>query len=143
LLARNGQASKPIWNTETNWFSPKPFPSEDLAAAYLARSYILDWAAGVQRFYWYAWDNRGVQVLTTEEDNQSLKPAGRAYGIVYQWLVGARMDACNQDGTRTFNVPQSWHTQSITPLLGEPYGLTGAAASIGPAPVLLRPSVKP
>jgi len=166
LLARNGQASKPIWNTETNWFSPKPFPSEDLAAAYLARSYILDWAAGVQRFYWYAWDNRGVQVLTTEEDNQSLKPAGRAYGIVYQWLVGARMDACNQDanhtfvcqlnrdgsperivwnpdGTRTFNVPQSWHIQSITPLLGEPYGLTGAAASIGPAPVLLRPSVKP
>jgi hypothetical protein len=165
ILASNGQASKPIWNTEANWFSPKPFPSEELAAAYLARSYILDWAAGVQRFYWYAWDNRGVQVLTTGEDNRTLKPAGRAYGIVYQWLVGARMDTCNQDtnhtfvcqlnrdgtsewivwnpdGTRTFAVPQSWHIESIAPLLSEPHALTGAVSSVGQVPMLLRPFIK-
>jgi hypothetical protein len=163
ILASNGQASKPIWNTEANWFSPKPFPSEELAAAYLARSYILNWAAGVQRFYWYAWDNRAVLVATTEADNQTLKPAGRAYGIVYQWLVGARMDGCTQDanhtfvcqlnragspewivwnpdGTRVFDVPQSWQIKSVTPLLAEPYALEGAVSSVGPAPVLLRPS---
>jgi hypothetical protein len=163
IMASNGLGSKPIWNTEANWFSPKPFPSEELAAAYLARSYILNWAAGVRRFYWYAWDNRVVLVATTEENNQTLKPAGRAYGTVYHWLVGARMDGCNRDanhtfvcqltrdgslewivwnpdGARTFDVPQSWQIKSVTPLLAEPYALTGVVSSIGPVPVLLRPS---
>lgn len=165
ILASNGQAAKPIWNTEANWFSPKPFPSEELAAAYLARSYILNWAAGVQRFYWYAWDNRAVLVATTEEDNRTLTPAGRAYGRVYEWLVDARMEDCHQDarhtfvcrlsregsaewivwnpeGSLTFEIPPAWHIKSIVPLLDEPYAFKGAVSSIGTAPVLLRPSAK-
>jgi len=163
IMAGNGIGSKPIWNTEANWFSPKPFPSEELAAAYLARSYILNWAAGVERFYWYAWDNRVVLVKTTEENNQTLKPAGRAYGIVSEWLVGARMDSCkedrnhtfvcqltrdgslewivwNPDGARTFEAPRSWQIKTVTPLLATSDALKGAVTSIGPAPVLLKPS---
>jgi Glycosyl hydrolases family 39 len=160
IMAKNGLSSKPIWNTEANWFSPKPFPSEDLAAAYLARSYILNWAAGVQRFYWYAWDNRAVLVATTRQDNQTLTPAGRAYGTVYRWLVGARMDGCQQDanhsyvcqlnrdgapqwivwnpdGTRGFDIPAGWHITSITPLFDEPHALTSTVLGVGPSPVLL------
>jgi len=163
LMANNGQAAKPIWNTEANWFSPKPFPSEDSAAAYLARSYILNWAAGVQRLYWYAWDNHAVLVATTQQDSQTLTPAGRAYASVYQWLVGARMDGCQQDtnhtfvcqlhrdgspqwivwnpdGVRSFDLPASWHVGSITPLLDQSHALTGGTANIGPSPVLLTPS---
>ena len=163
IMLNSGQVAKPIWNTEANWFSPKPFPSEDLAAAYLARSYILNWAAGVQRLYWYAWDNRAVQIVTTQQDNRTLTPAGRAYGTVYQWLVGSRMESCQQDanhtfvcqldrggapqwivwnpdGAHTFDIPTSWHIASVTPLLDNSHPLTSAFTNIGPSPVLLTPS---
>jgi len=166
ILASNNLASKPIWNTESNWFSPKPFPSEDVAAGYLARAYILNWAAGIQRFYWFAWDNRAVLVKTTEDDNRTSTPAGNAYGVVYQWLVGAQMEACNQDanhtyvcqltragssawivwnpdGARTFDVPKSWHAGFVTPLLGQTQALTGSTTNIGPVPVLLKQSAQP
>jgi len=162
-MESNGQASKPIWNTEANWFRPKPFPSQDLAAAYLARSFVLNCAAGVQRLYWYAWDNRAVQVATTQPDNQALTPAGRAYATVYQWLVGARMDSCQQDanqtlvcqlnrdgslqwivwnpdGMRPFDIPVAWHIAMVTPLLNDSYAPTSTVLTIGPSPVLLTPS---
>jgi glycosyl hydrolase family 39 (putative alpha-L-iduronidase) len=164
IMANNGQAAKPVWNTEANWFSPKPFPSQELAASYLARSFILNWAAGVQRLYWYAWDNRAVQVVTTQQDNRTLTPAGRAYGTVYLWLVGARMDNCQQDanhtfvcqlnrdgalqwivwnpdGPRAFNVPSAWNITSVTPLLDEPRAFTNPVSDIGPLPVLLSASL--
>jgi hypothetical protein len=163
IMANNGQGSKPIWNTEANWFSPKPFPSGDLAAAYLARSYILNWAADVQRLYWYAWDNHAVLVTTTQQDSQTLTPAGQAYRSVYQWLVGARMDGCQQDANhtfvcqlnrngspqwivwnpdsvRTFALPSAWHVDTITTLFDQPHPSTSAAANIGPSPVLLTAS---
>ncbi len=163
IMANNGQVTKPIWNTEVNWFSPKPFPSEDLAASYLARSYILNWAAGVQRLYWYAWDNHGVQISTTQQDNRTLTPAGHAYAIVYQWLVGSQMNNCQQDanhtfvcqlnrdgysqwivwnpdGTRAFDVPSAWKIANITPLVAESHALKNSLTIIGPSPVLLTPN---
>jgi Glycosyl hydrolases family 39 len=162
-MVDQGQGAKPIWNTEVNWFSPKPFPSQEMAAAYLARSYVLNWAAGVQRVYWYAWDNQAVGVRTTEQDGRTLTPAGRAYGTVSQWLVGAQMGGCSQnadhtficelrrnespswivwnpDGMRTFEVPQSWHIDKFTPLLDSSQPLRGSTVSVGPAPVLLQQS---
>ena len=61
ILAARGQASKPLWNTEGGYLRPTvPGPktlSDDLGAAYLARTYLLNWASGVSRFYFYAWDN--------------------------------------------------------------------------------------
>ena len=44
----NGVEDKPIWDTELGWAEPKPFPSDEMAAAYVARSFILSWAAGIQ-----------------------------------------------------------------------------------------------
>lgn len=161
IMDANGASAKPLWNTETNWFSPKPFPSRELAAGYVARSYILNWAAGVQRLYWFAWDNRFVQILTTEDDNATPTPAGRAYGTTYKWLVGARMDAFTQDasqafvcrlnrkgalswivwnpvGIMNFDVPRSWHATSETPLLADTQSLSGTTVPIGPVPILLQ-----
>jgi Glycosyl hydrolases family 39 len=163
VMVDHGQGAKPIWNTEVNWFSPKPFPSEELAAAYLARSYVLNWAAGIQRVYWFAWDNQAVGVRTTEQDSRTLTPAGRAYGTVYQWLVGAQMGACSQnldhtfvcqltrdgssewivwnpEGTTTFKVPASWRVQSVTPLLAESQALVDDVWNVEPVPVLLKSS---
>jgi hypothetical protein len=84
-MASNGAADKPIWCTEFGWQDPKPFPSDELGAAYLTRVFILAWASGIQRVYWYSWDNHsGVALETTTPDNQTAKAAGLAYGVIQQ-----------------------------------------------------------
>jgi glycosyl hydrolase family 39 (putative alpha-L-iduronidase) len=161
VMSENGVQDKPLWNTETGWSDPKPFPSEGRAAAYLARSYILNWAAGVERLYWYSWDNhRWVSLQTTETDNRTLKPAGRAYEAIHNWLVTAQFESCKEDshhtwicvlnrdgapewivwnprGPRTFSVPEQWHASTITPLLEQAGPLTQQELTLGPAPALL------
>ena len=161
-MADNGVGNKPLWDTEAGWFKPNPFPSAELGAAYVARAFILNWAAGVARFYWYAWDNHKMTIQMTEEDDTTLTPAGRAYGIIQKWLIGARMDSCNQDadntwtcqlsrdgahqwvvwnpaGKKTISVPSSWNAKSFTPLLEEARPLTGPSLDVGPLPVLVTP----
>lgn len=161
-MADNGVGNKPIWDTEAGWFKPNPFPSAELGAGYTARSFILNWAAGVQRFYWYSWDNHKMTIQMTEDDDTTLTPAGRAYGVIQKWLIGARMDSCNQDadntwtcqltrdgvhqwivwnpdGKKTISVPSSWHPKSVTPLLEEAHPWTGSSLDVGPVPVLVTP----
>jgi hypothetical protein len=166
IMADNGAANKTLWNTESGWSKPKPFPSENLAAGYLARAYVLMWAAGAQRFYWYAWDNHGwVSLETTESDNQTLKAGGQAYEVVQKWLVGSSMSEClqtkehswscqlNRSGTpewivwnteqpTTFAVSPTWHANSYWPLLGEPKPLNGTSVDVGPVPILITSSAQ-
>jgi GH35 family endo-1,4-beta-xylanase len=161
-MKENGIEDKPIWDTELGWAEPKPFPSDELAAAYLARSFVLSWAAGIQRVYWYAWDNHSwVSIETTDADNKTVRPAGQAYGTIQNWLLGASMDACNQsagqiwtcqlhrgdesqwivwtsnNAEKIFPLPSSWHAQSITSLLGVPHPVNGSSIPISQVPVLV------
>lgn len=166
-IKNNGLGDKPVWNTETGWSGPKPLPSEELAAAYLARAYILNWAAGVERLYWYSWDNHGwVALETTEKDNLTPTAAGKSYEVVYRWMVGARMRECSQErgqtwtcelerngegqwiiwnptGKKSFTAPGGWHAQSVVPLLGEPHSTSNFSFEIGPAPVLVTSNPHP
>jgi hypothetical protein len=161
VLSENGLTNKPLWNTETGWLPPAKFDSDELAAAFLARAFILSWAAGVQRFYWYAWDNyQYVAIITYKEEDHTITPAGKTFKIAQDWLVGARMDSCsesadhtwtcrlnrsgknewivwNPDGERTFPVPPAWHVRSVTPLLHDSRPLAGTNLEVGPAPMLL------
>jgi hypothetical protein len=162
----HGAGAKPIWNTETGWAAPKPFTSDELGAAYLARALVLAWSAGVERFYWYSWDNHTwVSIETTEKDNRTLRPAGKAYQVMYKWLVGANLKECHQDGkhtwscslerdreqqriiwnpdrSETFIAPDEWHAQSITPLLGEQRDFKSPSFEVGPVPVLVTSTVE-
>ena len=161
IMLDTGAGDKPLWNTESGWAQPKPFPSQALAASYLARTYILNWAAGVQRFYWYAWDNHGwVSLETTEQDSRTITPAGQAYGVIQNWLVGARLDWCNDDtggtwirelnrneepewivwnpgSTKPFALAPSWKIGTITALLQKPHAIVGNSVEVGPTPELL------
>lgn len=163
VMRANGVENKPIWDTETGWMpSPQPL-SEDIGAAYLARSYILLWAEGVQRFYWYAWDNNKMSVVTTRTDNETLTPAGEAFGTIQKWLVGTRMDWCDQDTSQTwtcqltghgelrwivwntdrtkpFVPPVSWRVRTVLPLLGAAHEYDGTRVITTPIPQLLIPS---
>ena len=160
VMQENGVAEKPLWNTETGWALPKPFPSPDLAADYVVRTYVLNWAGGVQRLYWYAWDNHNwVTIQQTETDSKTLTLAGRAYQTASEWLVGATLIGCEQDQNHTwvckldrdgasewlvwntdhnptFAVPADWHARYSTSLQGETKALSKSSFVIGEAPVL-------
>src|SRR5262249_4911109 len=146
VLASNGLTSKPLWNTETGWLRPAKFESDELAAGFLARAFILSWAAGVERFYWYAWDNQTTAIITYKESARTVTPAGSAYKTLEQWLVGAKMQSCsstsdrtwtcqlersgkkewivwNTQGNQKFGVPRTWKTGSVTRLLQNAYSL--------------------
>lgn len=159
-ISESGSGNKPIWNTEMGWLAPARFDSEEVAAGFLARAFILGWAAGVQRFYWYAWDNRSLAIVTYKEEEHRVTPAGTAYQVMQQWLIGAKMDGCTENadhvwtcqlsrsrrrqwivwsaqGTRKFDVPAAWHVSSVIPLLSDRRSLKGPSIEIGPAPMLL------
>lgn len=160
VISENGLANKPLWNTESGWIAAARADSEEIAGGILARAYILAWASGVQRFYWYAWDNQQMGITTYNEVEHRVTPAGHAYEIIQQWLVGARMDSCtesadhnwicqlsragikqwlvwNSQGNHKFDVPGAWRVRSVTPLLHERRPLNGSSVDIGPTPALL------
>ncbi len=100
VMASYGQSAKPLWNTEAAWGGTPQLaarlPDEDDQAAFLARYYALTWSNGVQRFYWYAWNNtQGIGTLW--DTDRQIRKGGEAYGEVYKWLVGATMtEACTR-----------------------------------------------
>jgi hypothetical protein len=178
IMERNGVGHKALWDTETGWAiqdqegTVQPATgggfngivlSENQAAGYVARSYILNWAAGAERLYWYAWDD-GVMGLA-EKDWKTPKAAGIAYEQVEKWLGGARMTSCGSDaadvwtcaitrpggyhgwivwepkGPASFAVPTQWKVGTIRELNGTSRPLGKAQSiQIGPSPLLLESS---
>ena len=57
----------------------------------MAKFYLLHWSAGVERFYWYAYDNTLWGTLWDAKNG--LHKAGVAYREVHRWLQGATMTA--------------------------------------------------
>ncbi len=164
VMAKHGMSDKPLWNSELGWALPKVFASDMEAAGYLARAYLLNWVGGVQRCYWYAWDNQGWATLwLTEQDSTTLKPAAVAYREIENWLTGARIvsfliDSANTyicrltrgdtstarvvwnpDGERAYMVSQEWRVTSLRDLTGARRDLPGGTpVQIGPVPILLE-----
>jgi hypothetical protein len=162
VMADNHVSNKPLWNTETGWLKPSTFASDEIAASYVARSYLLAWSGGVQRFYWYAWD-QGPPLQLVDPVTHTVTPAGKAYGVIQNWMVGARMSPCSQDtsgfwscelirgqvhqfvvwnpdGTKTFSVPPQWHIRTATPLLDASRPVKANSMDVGQAPVLFDPT---
>ena len=161
-VLRANHVDKPIWNTESGWADPKPFPSDELAAAYAARALILAWASGVRRFYWYAWDNHDFVTLEmVERDDTTKKPSSKAYVIAQHWLAGAIVRSCASDSSENwicelerggarqwiawnannsgaFAIPADWHAAYDTPLLGSKEKLKNTSLQLGPTPMLLE-----
>ena len=92
VFEAGGQRGKPLWNTEGGWgqqLKEAAFDSE-WQVAFIAKYYLLQWSEGVDRTYWYADDNElGWGTLWDKRDG--LRPAGRAYAQVLQWMAGAIM----------------------------------------------------
>lgn len=172
LMTANQVTDKPLWDTEAGWFienrltKVKPGKGDfnrvlslNEASAYVARCYVINWALGISRFYFYSWDSE-VGGLT-EEDGKTLKPPAKAYAEVERWLVGAQMTSCrcshdtwicgllrphyrgwivwNPERSKRFSIPDTWPVhQSIDLSGGRRPTQPGSIVSIGPAPILLE-----
>ena len=98
---------KPIWNTEINYgvsgavdVAPDPLAEQQ---AKVAQTLLLNAAREVDRVYWYGWDQQGlVDTLLTEANGVSQSPAGRAFEVVSEWLVGSVMESCEPDAAGTY-----------------------------------------
>jgi hypothetical protein len=96
-LRTRGCTTKPLWNTESGWAQPKHFSSASEAAGYLMRSYVLNWLMGVDRCYWYAWDNHSWSTLDLTTRDGAITAAGGAYGVIRKWLLGSVVRSCNRE----------------------------------------------
>jgi hypothetical protein len=162
IMREHQIGEKPLWDTEAGWGQPHPFPSDELGAAYVARAFLLNWASGVQRFYWYAWvpENQGSLLPMTEPDEKTLSPEGTAYGVIQKWLTGAVMNGCEQDASHTWtcqlkdramnewivwnpdrnaclSIPGAWGIKHVTPLLSDAQPAKRGCIQVGSTPELL------
>lgn len=173
IMAQNGVANKPLWCTEIGWYIQDkagevksggpyfPVASSLEAQGYVARSYILSWALGISRVYWYSWDNWNEGLV--DRDGMTPKPAAVAYGQVERWLVGATMTSCvsdsngtwvchitrdggyngyivwNSEGMKAFGIPQAWNVQNYLDIDSNVHALNGLKTiGTGFLPILLE-----
>ena len=160
-MAAHGQSSKPIWDTETGWHSPTTFTQAD-EAAFVTRAYLLVASGGVNRFYWYAWDDHDWVTLQLTNADGSLRPSAQAFAVVRGWLTNSSAPTCssdasgtwtcslpqatitshvvwNQNGTANFSIPSGWNASLMIDDTGGRTTLPPGAAvvQISPSPVWL------
>ncbi|MRR54300.1 MAG: hypothetical protein EG822_07295 [Deltaproteobacteria bacterium] len=175
IMTKHGLSEKPLWNTEVGWFIENRLTevksegsgfrgkvlTEDEASAYIARTFLLNWASGVERVYWYAWDN-GLLGLT-EADGKTVKSPAGAFALMYTWLTGARMRSCMSDSNGTWScvltrdngyvgriiwnpdqnlsyvLRKTWNVKYVRDLKGGRRILKNATTiQVGPSPVILE-----
>jgi hypothetical protein len=165
VMASHGIATMPVWNTEIGWQSDN-FVDDEQRMGYVARTAIINWALGIERFAWYAWDNHDWCTLwMTDRDNATLAPGGVAWATIQQWLIGARMTGCTKDDRNTwtctivqangrtarivwneqrslaFTPPAGWDVASAKYLSGYVQRVRpGGMLTIGAGPILLEPA---
>lgn len=173
IMRKHGVEHKPLWNTETGWWIENKTEmsrtgaaasdwrklDDRFAAAYVARSLILGWSAGVSRFYWYAWDNMDMGLI--QPGSLEAKPAAVAFGTVTRWLTGRMLKQCSRDvgvwtcplvradgkpvwvvwteddAERDWNIPVAWRIERVERLDGGSFKPNAGSVRVGMAPVLL------
>jgi hypothetical protein len=171
VMTAHGIGDKPLWNTEAGWnianrqkspdgSGPAGGLDEQTASAYVARALLLNLSAGVERFYWYAWDNYLMGLI--EPDGKTLKAPALAYGEVFRWLVDAQLLGCSQEpdgnwvcrlkrdggearivwrtsGMDEWTLPVEWKRAVGSDLTGRRWQVSGRGVVVGTSPVLLEP----
>ncbi|MFN0159985.1 MAG: GH39 family glycosyl hydrolase [Burkholderiales bacterium] len=107
IMNRRGVGAKPLWNTESGYrvdlgqgdravaTDPTwPKLDETTTAAYVARRLILGWVSGLERYYWYAWDNPEMGFVRPDG---TLTPGASVFGRTAKWLTGAVLERCENN----------------------------------------------
>jgi len=96
-LTRHGLSRLPLLNTEIGFAAVDPGlrGGSEVSAASLARSMVVAAFAGVESFYLHAWDNHRTGMRTAAAGEG---PNAQAWRQVRRWLLGARLDGCEDRG---------------------------------------------
>lgn len=136
IMRRHDIGDLPLWNTEAGFpvyplHEPLPPGGQRLtqveAAARMAQVLILGAAAGLERFDYYAWENKHMGLVGF---NGEPLPGFYAMQRVQEWLVGSRLTGCSSlYGTVRCNGEQSgkrfvitWAERPETIVINLPYG---------------------
>lgn len=98
-LAERGWTG-PLWDTEINYGDRRDFAKEvvvvpnSVAAGYVARTYLDSLALGVDRVFWYTWNDHLLGIDMIDPATSQILPAGQAYLTVQDWLSGATWQGC-------------------------------------------------
>jgi polysaccharide biosynthesis protein PslG len=135
LRADHVSPRKPIWNTEVNYGAQTAELAGTAAyqisngrqAAFVARTYLLNAAAGIRRVFWYRYDMGPMKggtlmntLLSKPGDPSAITPSGRAFRRVQAWMHGRlvgvhghRPCAKDRNGTYTCVAKDSTGTRRI------------------------------
>jgi polysaccharide biosynthesis protein PslG len=168
-MAALGLSNVPLWNTESGWYIQNrgsPVLSrwkvwdDRTVAAFVSRALILGVDEGLERFYWYSWDNHQMGLL---EPDGTLKRSALAYAQTYRWLIGGSALKCQREldqnvfvcdfvsdkqrkhlvwslvAAKRFTVPRSWRATRYERLLERERGLPqDATLLLEPTPMLVH-----
>lgn len=109
IMQRTGNGKLPLWNTESgyriDWGSSKPLTgtwttwpnlAPQRAAAWLARAYLLGWIAGLDSYFWYAF-NSSVMGMVPVSGGPSV--VSDTLGATMRYMTGRVVDSLAlQDG---------------------------------------------
>jgi hypothetical protein len=98
---------EPVWTTEVNYGlagSGSKLVPDAQQRANVARTYLLNAANGIERVYWYDWDLQpGIaNTQLTLSDGVTVSPAGKAFRLVHDWMVGTTVRSCDPDSSGTY-----------------------------------------
>jgi hypothetical protein len=98
-LAERGWTGQ-LWDTEINYGDRRDFAKETVvvpqarAAGWVARTYIDSLALGVDRVYWYSWNDHILGIDQVDAQTGEILPSGQAYLTVQDWFDGAHWQGC-------------------------------------------------
>jgi hypothetical protein len=166
VIANNGFAKLPIWDTEMNYGNQRPsnpWPkvkySQNKGSAYLAQTYLYSLSNGVTQVYWYGWDDYGLGIWPTSKSGRVLKP-GVTYNNLNRWLSGAKNGGCTPIGSistctikrkktkqyfvfrssvkkKTYTVPTKWKVRTACNVLDSCKPIRKGRVKVGLSPLLL------
>ncbi len=61
----------------------------------MARTYIDSLALGIDRIFWYGWNDHILGIDQVDPQSGAILPAGQAYLTVQDWLVGGYWQGCS------------------------------------------------
>jgi len=161
VMNQNGVGSLPIWDTESSWAVDTYYPDPNDQASWVAKHLLLEQSIGVQRTFWYAYDNAGWGTMWSSTGG--LNGAGVAWGEAAKWIQGTTLTqpcAASSSDATTFTCAYSrdggyaaeaiWNTagtQVVTvpnqfiqyrDVTGGVHAISGATVEITTSPILLE-----
>jgi hypothetical protein len=122
-MAENGVSLLPLWDTESSWGRNVDLPAQGDQVSWLGRHLLLEQSMGVQRSFWFAYDNTSWGTLW--DTTSGVHPVGDAYEQVEAWLTGTTLSqpcaASPNDSTTyacTFTRPNGYVAQAVWNTVG-------------------------